>query len=255
MDDYFSDWDYYSDDYYDDDPSVKHSRAGAKRTSAATKSRRAHPAPQRNNGVRPQSTVQPDVTSFQGVIWKTDGLEKDQDVAIQIYEPGHGEKVALLENWREVFKSAQPALDKSRLRKRKPRGMSLEDASFADDEFSRGIDERELEVVEEQQHDSSDRMSDITENGDAGNASNTTPEPVQSPKPAPQPMVVVPIKRGRKRKAEVPPDEVDKDNPGGETAKPKRGRPKKGEGKASTISSSAKSASSGPVRRSPRQKK
>lgn len=244
MEDYFSDWDYYSDDYYDDDPSVKQSGAGTKQTSAATKSRRAHPASRKKTRVaRPQSSVQPDLASFQGVIWKTTGLEKDQDVAIQIYEPGHGDKVALLENWREVFKSAHPALDKSRLRKRKPRGMPLEDAFFADDEFSRNIDEREEE--EEQQHDSSDRMSDITENGDAGNASNTTLELVQSPKAAPQPMVVVPIKRGRKRKAEVPPDEVNKDNPGGGSAKTTSKR-----GKASITS-----ASSGPVRRSTRQTK
>lgn len=249
VEDYFSDWDYYSDDYYDDNPSAKRSGAGAKHTSAATKSRRAHPASREDNRLaRPQSSVQPDIASFQGVIWKTAGMEKDQDVAIQIYEPGHGDKVALLENWREVFKSAQPALDKSRLRKRKPSVMELEDASFADDEFPRNIDERE----EEKQHDSSDRMSDITENGDAGNASNTTPELVQSPKAAPQPMVVVPIKRGLKRKAEVPPDEVNKENPGGGSAKTKskRGRPKKSDGKASITS-----ASSGPVRRSTRQKK
>lgn len=251
VEDYFSDWEYYSDDYYDDDPSVKQNGAVAKEPGTTTKTHRAQPASRTNNRVlRPQSSVKPDITSFQGVVWKTTSLEKDQDVAVQIYEPGHGDKVALLENWREIFKSAQPVLDKSRLRKRQAREVPLEDVSFAGDEFPCDDDD--------QHRDSSDRMSDvvsldnITESGDAGDASNTTPELVQSPKGAPRPMVVVPTKRGRKRKAEVPPEEANEDSPGGGSRKErsKRAASKKSDGEMSITSTS-----SGPVRRSTRQKK
>lgn len=246
VEDYFSDWEYYSDDYWDDDPSVKQTSD----TSAATKPCRGQAAPRTNNRIpRPQPPVKPDISSFQGVIWKSASLERDQDIAVQIYEPGHGDKVALFENWREIFKSAQPALDKSRLRKRKTREVPMEDVSFADDEFPCDDDD--------QRRDSSDDMSDVlsgddkTESGDAGDASNTTPEFVP-PKDAPRSTVVVPTKRGRKRKAEVPPEEGNKDNPddGSTKTRAKRVASKKSDGEASV-----RSTSSGPVRRSARQKK
>lgn len=202
-----------------------------------TKTRRANRAP------RLKSSIKPDIASFQGVVWKTSSLEKDQDVAVQIYEPGAGEQVALLKNWREIFKYAQPALDKSRLRKRKAEDVCEPDHILADDEFP----------CEDDRDDSSDEMSDIvsmdntTENGDAGDASNTTPELPQSPKRESNLAVVIPAKRGRKRKAEVPPETHKK---AGETAP-----------RAKRVASSKKDVdggtrtSSGPVRRSTRQKK
>lgn len=247
MEDYYSDWDYYSDDYYDDDPSVKQSGAVSKEENTGTKTRRTHPGPHRNKRTSRPHAPKPDVTSFQGVIWKTANLERDQDIAIQIYEPGHGGKVALLENWREIFKSVQPALDKSRLRKRKAMvEIPVEEVSFAE-EFPCDGDDR---------FDSSDQSSDVDhmdESGDVGDASNTTPELGQSPKTGPSPMVVVPVKRGRKRKAEAPPEELDKDNPG------RRGGVTKT--RARCVASekregaNAASTSSAPVRRSTRQKK
>ncbi|KAJ6107860.1 hypothetical protein N7523_009183 [Penicillium sp. IBT 18751x] len=232
--DYTSDWEYYTDDYYDEDPTVK---PGPVAKDTDTKTRRANRAP------RLKSSIKPDITSFQGVVWKTSNLEKDQDVAIQIYEPGAGEQVALLKNWREVFKHAQPALDKSRLRKRKAEGVCDPDPVLADDEFP----------CDDDRDDSSDQMSDIvsmdntTENGDAGDASNTTPEPPQPLKRESNLAVVIPAKRGRKRKAEVLPETTEKSV---ETTPPaKRIASKKRE-----VDSGTK-ASSGPVRRSTRQKK
>jgi hypothetical protein len=232
--DYYSDWEYYTDDYYDEDPTVK---LGPVAKDTDTKTHRA------NRASKPKSSLKPDITSFQGVVWKTSSLEKDQDIAVQIYEPGAGEQVALLKNWREIFKSVQPALDKSRLRKRKAQEVPEPDPALADDELP----------CEDDQDDSSDEMSDIvsldntTENGDAGDASNTTPELPQSPKRESNLAVVIPAKRGRKRKAEVPPETNKK---AGENApRAKRVASAKREVNGGT------SASSGPVRRSTRQKK
>ncbi|KAJ5689537.1 hypothetical protein N7462_003929 [Penicillium macrosclerotiorum] len=219
VEDYFSDWEYYSDDYHDDDPTVKHNPAVVKEIDASTKPRRSAGSRTNNRLGPPKSTLKPDVTTFQGVIWRTPNLEKDQDIAVQIYEPGHGDKVALLEDWREIFKFAQPALDKSRLRKRKAMDTSLVEPSFADDEFPC---EEEYDPA-----DSSDQMSDIlslentTDNGDA---SNTTPELIQSPKEVPSPVVTAPAKRGRKRKAEVSPEEEHANEASG---KPPRTRTKR----------------------------
>ncbi|KAJ5665531.1 uncharacterized protein N7477_007979 [Penicillium maclennaniae] len=232
--DYTSDWEYYTDDYYDEDPTVKPAPV-AKDTD--TKTRRANRAP------RLKSSIKPDITTFQGVVWKTSSLEKDQDVAIQIYEPGAGEQVALLKNWREVFKYAQPALDKSRLRKRKAESVCGPEPVLADDEFP----------CDNDRDDSSNQMSDIvsmdhtTENGDAGDASNTTPEPPQPLKRESNLAVVIPAKKGRKRKAEVLPETTEKSV---ETTP----RAKRIASKKRDVDSGTK-ASSGPVRRSTRQKK
>ncbi|KAF3396257.1 hypothetical protein F1880_006820 [Penicillium rolfsii] len=243
--DYLSDWEYYSDDYHDDDPSVKQNPITARRDAAAPKTRRAQSNTQRNGVSRPRSSLKPDMSSFQGVIWRTPSMGDGLDLAVQIYEPGNGEKIAFLENWREIFKSAQPALDKSRLRNRQASYTPpKEEPEFADDEFP-GEDEYDDDEV------SSDEMSDILSNDntaatdDAGDASNTTPELEQSPQEVPMPVDSAPAKRGRKRKADVPPEEPNKDNPGGEET---RARTKR-------VASARSNASSGPVRRSARQMK
>jgi hypothetical protein len=52
-----------------------------------------------------------DVDSFRGVIWrKPDSAEQEPD----LYEPGHGEKVALLKDWREVFRTSHYKNDRLR---------------------------------------------------------------------------------------------------------------------------------------------
>ncbi|CAI7671398.1 uncharacterized protein N7487_000518 [Penicillium crustosum] len=251
VEDYFSDWDYYSDDYHDDDATVEQSAERKKRTEiAATAPRRtkasARPKSQIARIPPTKSPLVPDIASFQGVVWKTPALDRDQDVAI-LYEPDTGEKVALLENWREVFKSAQPALDRSRLKKRNVVESKHVDLSLADDEMLAGDGTDEP--------DSEDEMSDVVSSDtsvvDTGDASNTTPDPdpdsFRSMKLSSPPKVVIPLKRGRKRKAVVQKDDTDED-----TASPRPKRvalPKGGGDKA------AKRGAAPPVRRSARQKK
>lgn len=249
VEDYLSDWEYYSDDYYDDDPTVKQHAAVAKHIDATSTIRRMQPSARANGSSRPRSSLMPDITSFQGVIWRTPGMGDDLDLAVQIYEPGNGDKVALLENWREIFKSAQPALDKSRLRGSRIRRTPQIEVEFADDEFP----------CDDDAQDSSDEMSDglsidnVTENDDAGDASNTTPELEPLPKDAQISADTTPAKRGRKRKAELlPPEEPNNDNPGSDESRSqtKRVASAKGVGKAA-----GSDTSFGAVRRSTRQKK
>ncbi|KAJ5759979.1 hypothetical protein N7520_007135 [Penicillium odoratum] len=252
VEDYFSDWDYYSDDYHDDDPTVAQSRVRAKtepktKPSPKKKKGRAHTAAQVN-------PLKLDIGSFQGVVWKTDSLERDTDVSVQIYEPGQLDKVAFLQDWREIFKSAQPALDKSRLRKRRvpePRSLDVSE----DDEILNDADQEDSEGEDEDEDEDEDAMSDVDSTDqsgslDAGEASNTTPEPGQSPKVVTSPKITVeiPVKRGRKRKAEaqapVPVKEI-KCNLSDNSTKSRSKR----------LALSEEEVSSGPVRRSTRQKK
>lgn len=181
-------------------------------------------------------------------------MEKDQDIAVQIYQPGDGDKVALLENWREIFKSTHPSLDKSRLRERKARGSRALDSSEID------VFDADDEVQEDDRHDSSDEMSDIlstdqVESAGTENASNTTPEPSQSPngvnaaKKAP-----APAKRGRKRKADVTSPDLKKSN-SNSAGNSIRSRSKRVALESGPEDSGRSGASSGPVRRSTRQSK
>lgn len=67
------------------------------------------------NGPIPKTTLpETDITSFQGTVWKT---PHDDNPPRKLYEPGDGEKVALLKNWREVFRSSHPAIGRVRMRK------------------------------------------------------------------------------------------------------------------------------------------
>ncbi|QVM11408.1 hypothetical protein D8B26_006056 [Coccidioides posadasii str. Silveira] len=112
-----SDWDYFTDEYYDDDPFLlkkqdqtplnsdggKYSGKKRKRTSLKDNARPA------KNSRRPY----PDIDSFCGVIWRTPchSLRREE-----LYEAGKGETVSLLGNWRELFKypdrnKSPPALD------------------------------------------------------------------------------------------------------------------------------------------------
>jgi hypothetical protein len=246
--DYFSDWDYYSDDYYDDDATVEQSAERKKRTDITAR-RRTKTSSEANLQTTAipstKSTLTPDVTSFQGVVWKTPALDRNLDVSI-LYEPDTGDKVALLENWREIFKFAHPALDKSRL-KRRPveESMTVDSLSLEDNDVYVGDSNDEP--------DSSDEMSDVpslcTSGVDAGDASNTTPdaEPdsVRSSRLATPPKVVIPLTRGRKRKAVVQRDEPE------DTAPPQSKRVESRKG----VGNPAKKPAAPTVRRSTRQKK
>lgn len=247
---YFSDWEYYSDDYYDEDSTVQQSTLRAKSEPA-----RGHPGTRAPNRVPKQkSPIKIDIATFQGVIWRTAALEKDQDVAVQIYQPGDGEKVALLENWREIFKSTQPSLNKSRLRERKARGLRELHSSEVD------VFDADDEVQEDGRHDSSDEMSDIlstdqVESAGAENDSNTTPEPSQSPNGVnTAKRASSPAKRGRKRKADVTSPDPKKSN-SNSAGNSMRSRSKRVALESGPEDSGRSGASSGPVRRSTRQSK
>ncbi|KKK15899.1 hypothetical protein P175DRAFT_072630 [Aspergillus ochraceoroseus IBT 24754] len=113
---FFSDWDELSDDYYDEDPTVvrrlramgawtNHNEALAAKVDNSPPTKR-----------RKTNAPATDITSFQGVVWK---LPTDETDFVQIYAPGEGdkvEKVALLKNWREIFKNANPAIARLRVR-------------------------------------------------------------------------------------------------------------------------------------------
>ncbi|KAJ5573930.1 uncharacterized protein N7459_008357 [Penicillium hispanicum] len=247
VEEYFSDWGYYSDDYYDDDPSVKPSTVRAKATGGVTKVRRT---PSAAHLATRASRPQPDLTTFQSVVWKTASMEEDQDLAVEIYEPGNGEKLAFLANWREIFKSAQPALDKSRLRQPRVARTIVEDPSLADDDT---FADDESGHDEDDQLDSSDEMANVlsshlVKSRHGGDGSNATLELSQSPMDTPE-EDSIPAGRGRKRKAEVPAMETNQNNTGGSSkrALSKRVALDSGNGDRTKFGGS-------PVRRSARQK-
>jgi hypothetical protein len=145
----YSDWEYYSDDYYDDDPSLLKNNPqegsplpknntqeggslhrnkpkrpnglhrGKKRKLAATRD-----IPDLSLNEDGEQDLRDSGSRFKGVIWRSPpGEEK----APQLYEAGIGERVALLDNWREVFKASQPFGQKRRtgpVTARKPVGNS-----------------------------------------------------------------------------------------------------------------------------------
>ncbi|KAE8364554.1 hypothetical protein BDV27DRAFT_112350 [Aspergillus caelatus] len=121
VEEYFSDWDDQSDDYYDEDPTaVRRQRAmGLWPNKYNIKELNDIIAAKKNlsvqNGPIPKTTLpETDITSFQGTVWKT---PHDDNPPRKLYEPGDGEKVALLKNWREVFRSSHPAIGRVRMRK------------------------------------------------------------------------------------------------------------------------------------------
>ncbi|KAF4203183.1 hypothetical protein CNMCM8927_009028 [Aspergillus lentulus] len=127
VEDFYSDWDELSDDYYDDDPTVEKRRRMMDITKndgysgellediqrqglleQKTLVHRLH----RGGVVAESPAFKTDQASFQAVVWKSSDDKKN---TATLYEPGDGEKVALLKNWRDVFRNSHPAL---RLRKR-----------------------------------------------------------------------------------------------------------------------------------------
>ncbi|OJD11970.1 hypothetical protein AJ78_07371 [Emergomyces pasteurianus Ep9510] len=108
-----SDWDYYTDEYFDDDLSVMRTQSLASTTSSQgtagkkKKSKRKQGEQQRvGNDTVNNNKGNPN--SFCRILWRSSGYLVDQG---ELYEPGKGEKVALLKNWREIFKDSQPKRD------------------------------------------------------------------------------------------------------------------------------------------------
>jgi hypothetical protein len=116
MQEYYSDWEYYSDDYYDDDPAIlrlhpvdgeppkKKVKASTFKSSKAkgTKRRAAELAEPEEDG-HAQRKLYIMTGSMQGTVWAT-----PVPVRNNIYRPGSGKKVALLKDWRERYNLASP---------------------------------------------------------------------------------------------------------------------------------------------------
>jgi hypothetical protein len=90
--------------------------------------------PQLPNGSNPTKNL---ASSFTGTVWKT---PTDDTPPRKLYEPGDGEKVALLKNWREVFRSLHPGVGRLRMMRKvgdssdmaPPRGARKMDTSSDD---------------------------------------------------------------------------------------------------------------------------
>jgi hypothetical protein len=103
--DTYSDWEYYSDDYYDDDPTIitkQNGEDGAKRHKKKRKLSALENIPGLSLGSSVVDYPTAMTSSFKGVLWR---LPANKDEKATLYEPGKGEKVSLLSNWREVFKT------------------------------------------------------------------------------------------------------------------------------------------------------
>ncbi|OJJ99673.1 hypothetical protein ASPACDRAFT_78608 [Aspergillus aculeatus ATCC 16872] len=120
VEDYFSDWDDLSDDYYDEDPTaVRRARAlgllpagDGHHDKQHSHHHRAAAVTKHQRKPKPTAKRTPffDLGAFQSVVWKSPHQEKEQQSVVALHEPGEGEKVALLKNWREVFRSANPRM-------------------------------------------------------------------------------------------------------------------------------------------------
>lgn len=117
----YSDWEYYSDDYWDEDPSTLKPKGSLSTTNEV---------PQKQGGTRAQkkrkaaaeidlsrkrvkpsrSDDRPDQV-FYGPLWRKELESTDQNSE---YKPGQQERVALLKDWRTIFRDSQPRSDRWR---------------------------------------------------------------------------------------------------------------------------------------------
>lgn len=108
-----SDWDYYTDEYYDDDPSIIRQRRTRKKMPVADNQQdrsidRNHTID--SSKISPGTLV--DTDNFQGVLWKSPEFYTKKS---NPFKPGDGESVALLKNWREVFELSKPKTSRKSL--------------------------------------------------------------------------------------------------------------------------------------------
>jgi hypothetical protein len=113
-----SDWEYYSDDYYDDDPkllrtnpqggSPSHNRHFKKLNGAQRGKKRKLAATSDIPDLCLDEDLKHDLKAMrppvEGTVWRSASSDGETK---KLYEPGRGERVALLENWREVFTAQQ----------------------------------------------------------------------------------------------------------------------------------------------------
>lgn len=115
----YSDWDYYSDDYYDDDPTLLKDKQQLGCPVQRSKVKKPN-GPQR--GKKRKLLATSDVPNlsldqgpndkliamkpwFKGTVWRSSSPDEKEK---ELYQPGMGDRVALLADWREVFRSSRP---------------------------------------------------------------------------------------------------------------------------------------------------
>lgn len=135
---------------------------------------------QRSGPSKPRLSIDP--ASFQSVVWKPSDYGREP---VQLHPPGEGEKVALLKNWREVFRSSNPAIG------RPARFKKLASSSSASSRSRNQLAAARSGVIDDlkRREDSSDQTSRVsslenlrdTDAVDSGDASNTTPPKSVSP--------------------------------------------------------------------------
>ncbi|GKZ22988.1 hypothetical protein AbraIFM66951_001218 [Aspergillus brasiliensis] len=265
---FFSDWDDLSDDYYDQDPTAVR-RQRALNALLAQKTLSAGIPPTKRNWKHPSKGLF-DVAAFQGVVWKSPA----DDVKIALHEPGEGEKVALLKNWREVFRNSNPAIGRTRVRKeavgRRGIGAPGDVVDLYGDEDVEADEGEEADIedgveVEMSNGQSNGALEDVPAAGgdtdmvETENTEGTQDLPdgikpsdsLEVPKSKPNGVAAAPADkpatRGRKRKAEDESDPVPEAT--SKTRSKRVATQKVGEAKVPNP------APSGPVRRSARNKK
>lgn len=123
----YSDWEYYSDDYYDDDPNLlkKNPQAGSppaalnfpngRRNSRTLQKRGRKRKLADTEDIPTISLAGPDLAeivqnighNITGTIWKADKSDSQT-----LYHQGQAKRVALLKDWRNVFWESQPKSDR-----------------------------------------------------------------------------------------------------------------------------------------------
>lgn len=117
----YSDWEYYSDDYWDEDPSILaglpqnpgrtadvHKNGSSKSAKKRKRTEESHLPSRRSKSMKTDQHPDP---ALYGPLWKNhaDLTEEERE-----YTPGHEERVGLLKNWRDVFRDLQPRSDRRR---------------------------------------------------------------------------------------------------------------------------------------------
>lgn len=126
----YSDWDYYSDDYYDDDPELlnKDPQAGSPPTALRVRNGGAGTQDGKKRGRKRKladtehipaislgdselvKTMLNAGNNIKGTVWKTNEAEPEQ-----VHLQGEANRVALLKDWKNVFRESQPKSDRRSL--------------------------------------------------------------------------------------------------------------------------------------------
>jgi hypothetical protein len=108
---YFSDWEYYSDDYYDDDPALlKGDPQTGPPAKRKVKSEKSQPRGKKRKLADTQDIPELDLddrpalaATIRGTVWAGPKPQSPKP-----YEVGQGQRIALLKNWAQIFERSSP---------------------------------------------------------------------------------------------------------------------------------------------------